>query len=267
MFDSIGQANAPVMVEWREHRQVGASGGVLAGDPAVCLDGGRTLSLFWQIVVFLIVAAALGFVIGWLLRGTRMESERPAAAPRQSGGEAALADERDRLQTELRVARDAQARLEASVAESQKLADARAGRVRELEQAEVGSRQQIARLEGELRSIRAAAEREAPPEPAKATVAAPQVLAELSAEGAVGTPPSALAAPEGVPDDLKQISGIGPGIEKILHELGIYHFRQIARFTPDNVAWVNQRLRFKGRIEREDWIGQAKKLAVGERTD
>ncbi|MGH6918742.1 MAG: NADH-quinone oxidoreductase subunit E, partial [Geminicoccaceae bacterium] len=68
----------------------------------------------------------------------------------------------------------------------------------------------------------------------------------------------------GEPDDLKTISGIGPAIEKILHELGIYHFRQIADFTPDNVAWVNEHLRFKGRIEREDWIGQARKLAAGE---
>jgi NADH-quinone oxidoreductase subunit E len=82
-----------------------------------------------------------------------------------------------------------------------------------------------------------------------------------------GAPPQGLAAPEGEPDDLQQISGIGPGIEKILHELGIYHFRQIAEFTPDNVAWVNQRLRFKGRIEREDWIGQARRLATGETID
>jgi NADH-quinone oxidoreductase subunit E len=73
-----------------------------------------------------------------------------------------------------------------------------------------------------------------------------------------------LSAPEGEPDDLKKISGIGPGIEKTLHGLGIYHFRQIAGFTSDNVAWVNQRLRFKGRIEREEWIEQARKLAAGE---
>jgi predicted flap endonuclease-1-like 5' DNA nuclease len=225
------------------------------------------LSLLLQIVVFLLVAAALGFVIGWLLRGARMEHERRATAPRQSGGEAALAEERDRLQTELRAARDAQAQLEASAAETQKLADARASRVRELEQADAGSRQQIARLEDELKSIKATTEGEASPQRARAAAATPQTLAEMSAEGAVGTPPPALAAPEGAPDDLKKINGIGPGIEKILHEVGIYHFRQIAQFTPDNVAWLNQRLRFKGRIEREDWIGQARKLAAGERTD
>ena len=75
-------------------------------------------------------------------------------------------------------------------------------------------------------------------------------------------PPPALARPEGEPDDLKRISGIGPGIERTLHELGIFHFRQIAAFTPENVAWVDRHLRFKGRIEREDWIGQARRLAA-----
>ena len=77
------------------------------------------------------------------------------------------------------------------------------------------------------------------------------------AEPVRGTPPRPLPGPEGEPDDLKLISGIGPGIEKTLHGLGIYHFRQIAELTPDNVAWIDQRLRFRGRIQREDWIGQA----------
>jgi predicted flap endonuclease-1-like 5' DNA nuclease len=80
--------------------------------------------------------------------------------------------------------------------------------------------------------------------------------------GAEGAAPPALPGPEGAPDDLQRISGIGPGIEKTLHELGIYHFRQIAGFTPENVLWVDRRLRFKGRIEREDWIGQARQLAA-----
>jgi NADH-quinone oxidoreductase subunit E len=97
----------------------------------------------------------------------------------------------------------------------------------------------------------------AAPPPATEPAAAPP-------DDRAGTPPQGLSAPEGEPDDLKKISGIGPGIEKTLNGLGIYHFRQIAAFTPDNVAWVNQHLRFKGRIEREDWIEQARKLAAGE---
>jgi NADH-quinone oxidoreductase subunit E len=62
-------------------------------------------------------------------------------------------------------------------------------------------------------------------------------------------------------DDLKRIGGIGPKIEGILNELGIYHFDQIARWTPAEVAWVDTRLKFRGRIEREGWIAQAKELA------
>jgi NADH-quinone oxidoreductase subunit E len=204
------------------------------------------------------VAAVLGFAIGWLLRGTRVESRQPAAAPRHGNDEAALADERDRLQTELGAARDARAKLEASLAEAQGLADTRAGRVHELERAETTAKQRIARLEQELSEARTAAPRSAaPPPPAAEPAAAPP-------DESAGAPPEGLSAPEGEPDDLKKISGIGPGIEKTLHGLGIYHFRQIAGFTSDNVAWVNQRLRFKGRIEREEWIEQARKLAAGE---
>jgi predicted flap endonuclease-1-like 5' DNA nuclease len=221
------------------------------------------LGLFWQIVVFLIVTAALGFVIGWVVRGARLEGAR-AAAPRSSDAEAALADQRDRLRTELQAARDDGARLEAALAESEKLADARASRVREIEAEGASSKERIARLEDELSKARGPAGNRAEVERAGAAPAEPRPVAAVPpADEMPGAPPHALAAPEGEPDDLKLISGIGPGIEKILHELGVYHFRQIAEFTPANVAWLDQRLRFKGRIEREDWIGQAKHLAAG----
>ncbi|MGV6801955.1 MAG: 50S ribosomal protein L21 [bacterium] len=62
-------------------------------------------------------------------------------------------------------------------------------------------------------------------------------------------------------DDLKQIKGVGPKLEQTLNELGIYTFEQIAAWTPENIAYVDERLSFKGRIERDDWIGKAKELA------
>ena len=61
-------------------------------------------------------------------------------------------------------------------------------------------------------------------------------------------------------DDLKLISGVGPKLEGVLNDLGFYHFDQVAAWTPDHIAWVDARLKFKGRIERDDWISQAKKL-------
>lgn len=67
--------------------------------------------------------------------------------------------------------------------------------------------------------------------------------------------------PSGAPDDLKKISGVGPKLEQTLNELGIWHYEQIAKFKKKDIAWVDERLRFKGRIERDDWIGQAKALA------
>ena len=68
-------------------------------------------------------------------------------------------------------------------------------------------------------------------------------------------------------DDLKRIKGIGPKNEDALNELGIYTFKQIAEWTPSNVDWVEDFMSFPGRIEREDWIGQAKLLASGSETE
>ncbi|WP_051929145.1 hypothetical protein [Thermopetrobacter sp. TC1] len=81
-------------------------------------------------------------------------------------------------------------------------------------------------------------------------------------------PPFGLSAPiGGKPDNLTEISGIGKKIEKILHDLGIYHFRQIASWTEKEIAEVDARLKFKGRIQRERWVEQAKVLAEGGETE
>ena len=65
------------------------------------------------------------------------------------------------------------------------------------------------------------------------------------------------------PDDLKLISGVGPKIEAILNGLGIYRFSQIAAWRKAEREWVDHHLRFGGRIERDDWVKQAKALAKG----
>ena len=75
--------------------------------------------------------------------------------------------------------------------------------------------------------------------------------------------PQGLEAPrDGVADDLKRIRGVGPKLEETLNGLGIYHFDQIALWTPDTAAWVDNYLSFKGRIDREEWIAQAKAFAA-----
>ena len=75
------------------------------------------------------------------------------------------------------------------------------------------------------------------------------------------------AARDGGADDLKLISGVGPKLEQTLNDLGIYHFDQVAKFKKKDIAWVDERLRFKGRIERDDWMSQAKILAKGGETE
>jgi predicted flap endonuclease-1-like 5' DNA nuclease len=81
-----------------------------------------------------------------------------------------------------------------------------------------------------------------------------------------GVRPAAAPAPrQGAPDDLTLIDGIGPKIEASLHALGVYHFDQIADWTRGNVAWVDEYLRLRGRIERERWVEQARDLARGVR--
>jgi NADH-quinone oxidoreductase subunit E len=74
--------------------------------------------------------------------------------------------------------------------------------------------------------------------------------------------PAAIEKPAAV-DDLKLISGVGPKIEGILHSLGVYTFAQVASWKKAERDWVDGYLNFKGRIERDDWVKQAKALAKG----
>jgi len=83
-----------------------------------------------------------------------------------------------------------------------------------------------------------------------------------SADGSVGNRPAGIARPD-QPDDLKLISGVGPKIEAILNELGIYRFEQVAAWNKAERDWVDHHIQFHGRIERDDWVGQAKALAEG----
>ncbi|WP_296640806.1 NADH:quinone oxidoreductase [Roseinatronobacter sp.] len=92
----------------------------------------------------------------------------------------------------------------------------------------------------------------------KAAVAEPATTETASPEA---SKPAGLDAPMGEKDDLKRISGVGPVLEGKLNGLGFYHFWQISRWTRAEVDWVDGYLSFKGRIDRDNWISQATKLA------
>ncbi|AZO23054.1 MULTISPECIES: NADH-quinone oxidoreductase subunit E [unclassified Mesorhizobium] len=98
---------------------------------------------------------------------------------------------------------------------------------------------------------------------------AKQPAAKADARSKTGKPsledrnrPAGIERPAAV-DDLKLISGVGPKIEGTLHSLGIYTFAQVASWKKAEREWVDGYLNFRGRIERDDWVKQAKALAKG----
>ena len=121
-----------------------------------------------------------------------------------------------------------------------------------------------------------------PAEPAPASAAAPKAAAKPAAKTAskpkaapkadpkpkaaakpkVAKPagPERLTAPrKGKADDLKEIEGIGPALEKLVNGMGFYHFDQIASWSDADVALVDGEMtNFKGRITRDKWVSQAK---------
>ncbi len=102
--------------------------------------------------------------------------------------------------------------------------------------------------------------------PEKITVAAKNKPAtSMEASAHAGAKPAAVAAPNN-PEDLKRIRGIGKQNEGRLHGLGVWYYSQIAAWTPENVEWVSSYLAFRGRIQREQWIAQARELAAGHET-
>ena len=95
--------------------------------------------------------------------------------------------------------------------------------------------------------------------PVAAAKAAPKAAAKKAAPKKAEAAPAAAAGA----DDLKALSGVGPALEKKLHAAGVTTFAQIAAWTEDDVAAMDEKLSFKGRIEREGWIAQAAELAKG----
>lgn len=97
-------------------------------------------------------------------------------------------------------------------------------------------------------------------EPAPKAAVDPSVQAFIMARSAAPSP-AAAAASDGPADDLKRITGVGPWIERQLNAMGINRFAQIAAWTSDDVARIGARVAIPGRIERDNWIGQAHALA------
>ena len=109
-------------------------------------------------------------------------------------------------------------------------------------------------------SVPAAASSAPAKKPAKAKAEKAPAPAKAPAAKKAAKPAKAEAAPA-ASDDLKKLSGVGPALEKKLNAAGITSYAQIAAWTDADVAAIDEQLSFKGKIEREGWIDQAKELA------
>jgi large subunit ribosomal protein L21 len=88
----------------------------------------------------------------------------------------------------------------------------------------------------------------------KAEAPAPAAKPEVDSRGRI-------ANLEGKPDNLKKISGVGPVLEKKLHEAGIYFFWQVAALKEAQITELEEEMSFPGRITRDEWIKQAEEFA------
>lgn len=187
--------------------------------------------LLTQMFLYLLVAFLLGLLLGWLIWRYGKPSTADQAGMRAERD--ALAKERNDLQTKLDACRSQSAQ----------------------------EREGIEALRADNTDLQAKLEAERTPA-AAAVVAKPAAVAAPAAV-VEATKPEGLSAPRGgVADDLKEISGVGPKMENLLHNLGYYHFDQVAAWRASDVAWVDENLEgFKGRVSRDNWVSQAKKLA------
>jgi predicted flap endonuclease-1-like 5' DNA nuclease len=195
----------------------------------------------------------VGIGLTWFLLGRAMADEqnaRDGAAQARiaalqnelAESDAALNETKDRL---IAVQLDARA-VEAKASPLQaELAQAKRAAEQAMEQ-EMRQRELTAQLRDELAALK----------PGGTPKAAPRRAAEPAPAA-----PAASGATKA--DDLTVIKGIGKVIEKKLHEMGITSFRQIAAMTPEDAHRVNEAIEFPGRVERENWIGQARTLSGG----
>ncbi len=190
-------------------------------------------------------------------------AQAPAAGaahlPTHEGEERAVGD--DEAMPDAHAAREMSARPGESAPEKTmtEVGDGREAVSAEVEPAEAPTPREEAEAVGETAETERPVETASSPEEARRAIGADEAKEEAALDR---NRPEGIDRPE-APDDLKLLSGVGPGIEEKLHSLGIYTFAQIAGWTPAECEWVDGHLAFHGRIEREEWVKQADALARG----
>lgn len=249
--------------------------------------------LIVQTFVLLLIAGLLGLWLGWYLTRLSAASSRSALQARLDSSLAAqsgLREERDAAvvardsaETERRLLSDELNRLRAEhdgdTADVERLQAELAECRGALAAAgdDVGADPaELDRLRAELDACQSALQASAAPAGVaavehEADTAAIASAAAAAASGAMGLMSGAAPAvdpnDDDSDDDLQQIKGIGPKIADILRELGVRRYAQIAAWSAQDVESINARLKFKGRIEREGWIPQARDLLAARDRD
>ena len=207
--------------------------------------------LIIQTFILLLIAAVLGLLFGWYMTRIAAASARSALRARLLAAEDDARALRAELDATMLAKRscDTERRLL-----SDELSDMRARQ--DAAEATADSSPALAMLQAELdqcRSALASAGAASPGEPAPKSLRAEpaRLLPEQTDD-------------ESAADDLQQIKGIGPKIAAILEQLGIRQFSQIAAWSAADVERINDHLQFKGRIEREEWVAQAKALLAAQ---
>jgi predicted flap endonuclease-1-like 5' DNA nuclease len=193
--------------------------------PTIKLKDETMLWLTWHMWILLLLAFGGGVITGWVLRSRSDEPERP----RLSAGEPAKAS---------------------TPSPAPKPAPAPAA--------------SPAPAAGEASGATTKAPTPAASKAKSAAPDAPAAAAKSSAvaDGPKPVPGAAVNAPEpGAGDDLTQIKGVGPKAAEKLNEAGVTKVGQIAKWTGADVERFDALINGRGRIERDDWVGQAKKLA------
>jgi predicted flap endonuclease-1-like 5' DNA nuclease len=115
--------------------------------------------------------------------------------------------------------------------------------------------------------IKPAAAQSSAPNPSVVVGSASIAGAAVASLAAAGGPGSPASRSDERMDDLKRIRGIGVLIEKKLNSMGVTRYEQIAKWTSTDIDRVSHVLDFTGRIERENWVEQARILASGGQTE
>ena len=249
------------------------AGGVLA----ILLFAFSGLGFFSSILVGLVIFGVGGFLLKSMLCGALADQaqetvapSQPATPPKPAADTAPVAD------AAAPVAEVQQP--EAATPAAPAAATGAEDKVLVKPSARLAGQDELAARKGDWKYEKPADAAPAKATPAKKAPAKAKVTANKDTSAAATTArapvaadgkPEMLDAPrDGGPDDLKQIKGVGPKLEGLLNEMGIYHFSQVAGWRKKEVEWADQNLvGFKGRVSRDEWVKQAKVLAKGGSTE